>query len=173
MINGLVPGQAEIATFKLHKDHPMCGHWRNLFFRTFREIGTIATTCDALGIKSSDVRKLIQTDPEFAESFQDARLDTQDKLEAEVIRRAMNGSDVLLMFAMKKLDPTYKDNYQQPTANLTVNVKTYVGFDPDAWDKMNPETAKIISVEATPVLDINEPLQLVEQNEVVGDVDGQ
>lgn len=158
-INGLVPNQAVVPDFKLDQNHPLCDIWRNLFFRTLRQVGTLAATCEVLGLRSVEVRKLLITDQAFSETYQSVLQDTKELLEAEVLRRAMNGSDVLLMFALKKLDPSYKEQYQAPSST-TINVKTYVGFDPDAWDKRNGKT---ISVNSTQVLDITPTVPLLEE----------
>jgi hypothetical protein len=50
------------------------------------------------------------------------RFSTQNDLEAELMRRVMSGkSDNLLMFKLKQLDSTYRDNTQVTVNNNTIN----------------------------------------------------
>lgn len=128
---------------RLDKRHPEHELWRSLFLRFHRQFGTLAPTCDAMGIATREVRRIIRDDPEFAEAIQDATLDLAEDLIAEAIRRAKGGSDLLLMFTIKKYNPSFKETYQ-PTSTITVNnTKTYIGFDPDAWDKLTQKPPEI------------------------------
>ncbi len=53
---------------------------------------------------------------QFQESLEVARQILVDLLEAELFKRAIEGgSDSLLMFALKKHDPSYREGYKPPT----------------------------------------------------------
>ena len=132
--------------FVLSKEHPDHAAHRNLFFRMYRQMGTIANTCDTLGLDTKKVRQLQRTDPEFAEGITEAQEDFADTLEGEVYRRAMNGSDLLLMFAVKKHRPLFKENAPQQVNN-TFNVKAYIGIDPEnIWGEAEPAQKTIEGV---------------------------
>lgn len=131
----------------LDKRHPAHEMWRSVFFRAYRTFGTVYATAINIGVSSKEVNKLIQTDPEFAESIREANQDVGEMLVGETIRRAMNGSDLLLMFATKRFDPTFKE--QQPVTNVLVdNRKTYIGFSPDQWDQL-PDKSSVKLIEGT------------------------
>ncbi len=53
---------------------------------------------------------------QFQESLEVARQILVDRLEAELFKRAIEGgSDSLLMFALKKHDNSYRENYKAPS----------------------------------------------------------
>ncbi len=53
---------------------------------------------------------------QFRESLEVAKQILVDRLEAEVFKRATEGgSDSLLMFLLKKHDPSYRENYKAPS----------------------------------------------------------
>jgi hypothetical protein len=59
----------------------------------------------ALGINRATSFRWRQTDPEFAQACRVAFKVSLDKLKAEAERRAVNGSDKLLMFLLERYDP--------------------------------------------------------------------
>lgn len=153
--------------FVLQKAHPESAMWRNLFLRAIRQFGTVRNACDTLGIDSIKTRKLLRIDPELQAGVEDAMEDIGDMLEGEVYRRAMNGSDLLLMFALKKHKSSFKEN--QPVQSITINnTKTYVGFDPDAWDKLSQKEEKVLDItpdkimSSTPLLEENSKEKLTD-----------
>ncbi len=56
-------------------------------------------------------------DAEFARAWEDAQAENVEALEDEVRRRALDPSDktshILLMFLLKKHDPSYRENYKR------------------------------------------------------------
>lgn len=108
--------------------------YRPLFLRIYSISGNITESAQIAGITPSQVRAAIRQDPDFAALVQDAKEDAVDVLEKEVWRRALSGSDLLAMFVLKKERPEYRDRVLPQTATQ-INVKAYVGFSPDDWDK--------------------------------------
>lgn len=124
--------------------------YRPLFLRILRNSGVIREAAEAAGITPQQVRGAMRRDSEFAASVQDALEDHTDLLEAELIRRALAGSDLLMMFKMKQRRPEYRERVLP--ANVTqVNVKTYVGISPDDWDKLENQQDNM-TVDSTAVL---------------------
>lgn len=109
--------------------------WRTLFLRSLRSTGNLRSAAESVGVTTKQVRAAIRQDSSFASLVVEASEDFTLKLEGEAARRAMNGSDLLLMFVLKALKP---EKYREKTTingGPTVNVKTYVGFSPDDWDR--------------------------------------
>lgn len=122
---------------RISDDHPAHDLWRGMFLRAFRNLGTVSLAADAIGVTAHEVRKLERSNVEFAEAMSNVRLDVVEDLTGELIKRAKGGSDILLMFLLKKLDNSYRDNHQSKIEVNVKNVKTYVGFNPDMWDKLD------------------------------------
>ena len=93
--------------------------------------GQIIEACNETGIKYDTVKTWRRRDPIFSEAYEEARMDTLAIIENEAVRRAIRGvkqdvyykgqvvgsfynySDNLIMILLKKLDPSYRDNYTQ------------------------------------------------------------
>lgn len=89
--------------------------------------GMIMESCNEVGVKYYTHKSWLRRDPIYARAFEIAVQDTVEVLEEEVVRRGKHGydepvfyqgaevgkikkfSDNLLMFRLKKLDPSYKD----------------------------------------------------------------
>lgn len=61
--------------------------------------------CEALHLDRSTAFRWRQADPEFAQACRDALKVSIEKLEAEAERRALHGSDKLLMFLLERRAP--------------------------------------------------------------------
>lgn len=117
----------------VQSEHPEV--WRPLFLRLLRSSGNLRITAESVGITTRMVRNAMRRDSSFAALVGDAIEDHTSLLEREAVRRAMNGSDLLLMFMLKARDP---EKYREKTTingGSTINVKAYVGFSPDEWDR--------------------------------------
>lgn len=120
---------------------------RPIFLRVLRATGTIREAAESVGLSTKMVQEAMKRDPSFATLVVEAMGEHTELLEKELIRRAMNGSDLLLMFLLKARKP---DTYREKTTvngGPTYNVKAYVGFTPDEWDKQG----QIIDSTATQV----------------------
>lgn len=71
----------------------------------FVEYGTISAACKAAGIGRSTWYGIKKDDPQFAADAEHAKHEVADGLEQEAIRRAYDGSDVLLIFLLKGHKP--------------------------------------------------------------------
>lgn len=126
--------------------HPHASQTRALFLRILRSAGTIREAAETVGISANMVRSAMHKDSSFASLVLEALEDHTEILEKEMIRRALNGSDLLLMFALKSRKP---DVYREKTTvntGPTVNMKAYIGFTPDQWDQ-----AQVVESTATQV----------------------
>jgi hypothetical protein len=71
-----------------------------------RGTGNVRLAADAVGVDRSTPYVRAARDPAFAAAWARAREDAIDTLEAEARRRALSGSDQLLMFLLRSLRPT-------------------------------------------------------------------
>lgn len=86
---------------------------RAAFLEAYRKIGTIYVAAEATGIDSSTVHLWRNKDKKFEADFQQADKDFTDSLIGVAHHRAKSGmSDVLLMFTIKKRDPSFRENSQ-------------------------------------------------------------
>ena len=86
----------------------------------YAECGSHAKACAAAGISAKTSWNWRHDGrPEylqFRESLEVAKQILVDRLEAEVFKRATEGgSDSLLMFLLKKHDPSYREGYRAPS----------------------------------------------------------
>jgi hypothetical protein len=79
--------------------------WKPRFLEVFRSTGNVRLSADAAGIERSTPYVRAARDPTFAQAWAAAREDALDVLEAEARRRALAGSDGLLMFLLRAHRP--------------------------------------------------------------------
>lgn len=92
---------------------------KKVFLDILRSTGSILDAARICKIPKSLAFSWRHQDPEFAYRWdQITKAELLPHLEAEAIRRALNGSDLLLMFMMKALD---RDKYDDKVAEKTVN----------------------------------------------------
>ena len=92
--------------------------WEDRFLAVFSATGNVRLAASAVGIHRATPYKHAQVDPEFAQAWLAAREDAVDTLEAEARRRALAGSDTLIMFLLRSLRP---DVYRE-RATVDVNL---------------------------------------------------
>lgn len=85
--------------------------WTAAFLTAYAISGNITEASEAAGVNPRTVRRWRLEHAEFAEAFVEAYAQSIERLEAELVRRIYAGSDVLLMFRLKKLDPSYRESY--------------------------------------------------------------
>lgn len=101
-----------------------------VFLKDLEENGNISLAARKAGYSRSAVNKRKVSNPDFAEKVEDALELYKAKLEAEADRRGVDGverplhyqgkvfdtvreySDSLLMFRLKKLDPSYRESFR-------------------------------------------------------------
>jgi len=79
------------------------------FIRALAQTGLITEAARAAKISRRQHYRWVKTDPDYASRAADAKADYLDMLTSECDRRAMAGSDRLLMFRLRMLDPSYRD----------------------------------------------------------------
>lgn len=111
---GVPPTLDELAGSLDPFDHTPEGRAKRqaVFLLALQEFGTIKAGCRACNISRTTYIKWIEDFPEFKEATENAFMDVGDDLEEEVFRRGKNGSDGLLMFAVKRFKPEYRDNFK-------------------------------------------------------------
>lgn len=85
-------------------------HKKETFLRAYRKLGGKALACEATGISRSTQWRWEKDDERFRNDVLDVEeLDTEE-LEAVARQRAVEKSDLLTMFILKKRKPEYRDN---------------------------------------------------------------
>lgn len=85
--------------------------WRPAFLAAFAATGNVLLSAKGAGIDRSVPYDERRRNPRFAAAWEQAEEDAVQLLEAEARRRAMQTSDVLLMFLLKSRRPAiYRDH---------------------------------------------------------------
>lgn len=85
--------------------------WRPVFLATIRATGNVRLAASAAGINRSTPYVRANRDPTFAAAWAEAEAEAIDLLEGEARRRALAGSDALLMFLLRAHRPErYRDS---------------------------------------------------------------
>jgi hypothetical protein len=86
--------------------------WEKQYLTALSQTGNWTLSAQMAGINKSTARERYLTSPEFRSACDDAIQSGIDILEAEARRRAMAGSDILLIFMLKGARPEkYRDSY--------------------------------------------------------------
>jgi hypothetical protein len=93
--------------------------WRPVFLEHFRNSGNVREAAEAAGVDRSTPYRTAERDPAFAAKWTAAGEDAADVLEFEARRRALAGSDALLMSLLRAFRP---DRYGE-TRNVHVEVR--------------------------------------------------
>jgi hypothetical protein len=82
------------------------------FLATLASGATVKASAEAAGAPSSTIYLWRDSDPEFAAAWRHAyERDGRDALVEEARRRALAGSDILLIFLLKQRDPSFRDKH--------------------------------------------------------------
>lgn len=92
------------------------------FLAALRETGRITTAAQIVGHSRNTLYEWKLDDPDFALEWEAAFTQAADSLEDEAVRRAMSGSDLLLIFLLKGLKP---DRYREQR-HLTIEQRLSV-----------------------------------------------
>lgn len=84
---------------------PKRREWEEVFLRILAATANVRLSSKYAGINYATAYRHRQKDPEFAERWDDALADGLDALELEARRRALDGSDLLLIFLLKAYRP--------------------------------------------------------------------
>lgn len=109
-------GEVEVAHYR--QNHPSRGktqfrNWKPTFLKCLGINGCVTHAAHAAGVAVRTAYLERQKDEEFAVAWANAIEHSTEELEAEGIRRALNTSDLLLMFFLKARKPhLYRENAQ-------------------------------------------------------------
>jgi hypothetical protein len=144
------PGLASLAVAATRtKRTPVRGRntrdWQPRFLRTLAATGNVSLACQAAKVGRTRAYEARQRDEDFAVAWHEALEDACDELESEARRRALAGSDQLLMFLLRSHRPErYRENYRvehSAPADAPVPVKREV-FVPSS-DEWHAEVLKV------------------------------
>lgn len=148
---------------------------RKHFLNLLSQTGRVEASARAVGYTSSAfLQKLRREDEDFAAEWELALAAAADHLGDVAIERAENGvlepvfykgqvvghkvnySDSLLMFILRKLDPSYRDSAQTSETNLNVGIAVLpmTAANEQDWEKralIMHDQQKVIELEAKPV----------------------
>lgn len=148
---------------------------RKVFLSILAQTGKVAEASRAVGyLNTSFLTKLRREDEDFAEEWDLALESAKHVLEEEAVRRATEGvmeptyykgevvgytlkySDALLMFILRKLDPSYRDTGRQGDTNINfgIAVLPMTAQSDEAWEQRALEmhdSQQTITLEAKPI----------------------
>lgn len=97
--------------------------------------GNIKMACAKLGMDRRMLHYFIKLRPDLEAELRHAheigKAHLQEELESIVYERAKAGSDVLLMFMLKKLDPSYRESYSVTTSSAPTTYTIDLGLPDD------------------------------------------
>ncbi len=89
------------------------------FLAAFAKVGNVQAAADAAGIDRSTHYRWMKRNSRYRQRFEFAREAAADALEAVARRRAIEGSDQLLMFLLKGLRPeVYRERTEHHFGNV-------------------------------------------------------
>jgi len=115
------------------------GDWAASFLKSLRLTGSLTSACCSAGVRKEEVYSRKAKDPEFARVFEEALELAIEDLEAEARKRALSGSDDLLMFLLRAYKPELYG--ERSTLVHEGQVKTVIS----AEDLSDDELARIAS----------------------------
>jgi hypothetical protein len=92
---------------KARKNQPakQAADWAVAFLKVLRLTGNLTTACCRVGVQKEAVYSRMEKDQAFARAFDEACELAIEDLEAEARKRALSGSDKLLMFLLRAHKP--------------------------------------------------------------------
>lgn len=119
--------------------------WLPELIAAFRNSANIRAAYQAAGTDRRSVMIALDRYPQLSEPMDDAAHDAVDILRAEARRRAMAGSDVLMMFVLKADDPErYGDRVKVDIKEETRRVAAEMGLTPEETEAAVAEAEKIV-----------------------------
>ena len=107
--------------------------WAERFLEAFAASGNVLLAASAAGVSRDTPYKRARTNRSFADRWASAREDAIDFLEGEARRRAINGSDALLMFLLRAHRPErYRETLRIDVAREASAIAAALGVDPAA-----------------------------------------
>ena len=120
--------------------------WEERFLSLYAQTGNVTASARACGITKHPVYKRRTAEPEFARRMDEARELAIEALEAEARRRALDGSDVLLIFLLKALKPEmYRESIRIDVRKEAERIAADLGM---TADEVIAEAERILSESA-------------------------
>ena len=130
-------------TSKLTKHRPV--NWEKAYLIALAKCGNVTQAAEIAGISRATVRERYDTSPEFRKACDDAIDQGIDILEAEARRRALAGSDLLLIFLLKANRPDkYRDNYHVTTSSAPTTYTIDLGLPDDTPQLKDAESGEVL-----------------------------
>ncbi|HET8626735.1 MAG TPA: hypothetical protein VFL91_04920 [Thermomicrobiales bacterium] len=96
---------------------------KRAFLAAFAENGNASRAAALAGVHRAQHYRWLAADPDYAAAFREAREHAADRLEEEARRRALAGSDTLLIFLLKGARPEkYAERRRHERADELVRV---------------------------------------------------
>jgi hypothetical protein len=115
------------------RERPARPDWALRFLEVFAATGNVRLAAGAAGVSRDAPYKRAQTSPPFAERWARAREDAIDTLDAEARRRALTGSDTLLMFLLRAHRPgLYRETLRIDIRGEMAKIAAAYGVDVEA-----------------------------------------
>lgn len=113
------PKASTVSTRKRRRSRKLSRDWMPAFLNHYARFGIVKLACDSAGIDRTTAYAARDRDKSFAEAWEMAREDAIEELEAEALRRALDGSDTLIIFMLKSLRPDkYRERIEARSLNL-------------------------------------------------------
>lgn len=107
---------------------------KRLFLEAYAEMGNITHACKASAVPRRTFYHWTEHDEAFAAQVREAEIEAVESLEREARRRAIRGSDTLLIFLLKAARPDkYRDNVSIKHSGEVVHVTMSAGEPIDAY----------------------------------------
>ena len=107
--------------------------WAGRFCEVFAATGNVRLAAGAAGVSRDAPYKRARRSPAFAARWERAREDAIDTLEAEARRRALTGSDTLLMFLLRAHRPErYRETLRIDIRAEAARIAEAYGVDVEA-----------------------------------------
>lgn len=110
--------------------------------------GNIKKACAQVGMDRRMLHYFIKLRPDLEAELRHAsevgKAHLQEELEALVLERAKAGSDILLMFMLKKLDPSYRESYSVTTSSTPTTYTIDLGLPDDTPQLKDAESGEVL-----------------------------
>jgi hypothetical protein len=107
--------------------------WAERFLEAFAATGNVRLATSAAGVSRDAPYKRARVRQSFADRWAKAREEAIDLLEAEARRRALSGSDALLMFLLRAHRPErYRETVRIDLAREASAIAGLLGVEPEA-----------------------------------------
>ena len=107
--------------------------WAVRFLEVFTATGNVRLAASAAGVSRDAPYKRARRSPRFAERWTTAREEAIDTLEAEARRRALTGSDALLIFLLRAHRPErYRETVRIDLRAEATRIADALGVDVEA-----------------------------------------